>query len=179
MLSYYVEAAISAMVHDILDFLEKDNRRIDTLVHFTDKPDGKDMYVNFRSEREAVEIGQALRRASGIVAKSLEDNIREVNRRYDALCARLEVLQGEMSSARLTDSAIQDALQFAQDIRTGIENADYETKRRNLELLQVKVTIEGRKFSVMSLVGAWDGEIRNLPKVGIVDDWHLPARDPL
>jgi site-specific DNA recombinase len=123
------------------------------------------------TEREAVEIGQALRRAGGIVAKSLEKNMQEVNKRYVALCKRLDVLQAELSTARLNDNAIQDVLQFAQDIRAGIENADYETKRRNLELLQVRVIVDdGRRFTVTSLVGEWDGEISELPKSAIETD---------
>jgi site-specific DNA recombinase len=126
------------------------------------------------SEREAAEIGQALRRASGIVTKSLEKDMQEVNRRYDALCKRCEILQQELSKARLTDNAIQEALQFAEDIRAGIQNADFETKRRNLELLQVRVIVDGRRFYITCLAGAWEGEISELSKVAIETDLHLP-----
>lgn len=175
--------AIEADVWESIVEMFSDTARLERLLRIAQQEElsalnpKQDEYAAIRemianTEREAVEIGQALQRASGIVAKSLEDNIREVNRRYDALNARLEVLQAEMSSARLTDNVIQDALQFAQDIRTGIENADYETKRRNLELLQVKVPVDGRQFYVTSLAGAWGGEIWKLPKVGIVDDLH-------
>jgi len=38
-----------------------------------------------QTEAEAVEIGQALKCATGLVAKSLEQNMSEVNPRYDAL----------------------------------------------------------------------------------------------
>jgi hypothetical protein len=112
------------------------------------------------AEQEAAEIGQALRRANGIVAKSLESEMQEINNRYEAFCNRRDVLQGELSVARLTD----DAIQFAQDISAGIQNADYETKRQNLELLQVKVTITGKHFLVNRLLGEWEGEIRKLPR---------------
>jgi hypothetical protein len=73
-------------------------------------------------------------------------------------------LQGELQGARLTDDVIQDAIQFAEDISAGIENADYETKRQNLELLQVKVIIQGRRFIVNSLLGEWEGDIRDLTR---------------
>ena len=66
-----------------------------------------------QAEADALEIGQALRRASGLVAKSLEQNMNEVNSRYDALCLRREVLNSELSGTRLTDSAIQELVEFA------------------------------------------------------------------
>jgi hypothetical protein len=111
------------------------------------------------TEREAFEIGQALRRAGGIVAKTLEKNMDDVNRRYDALCKRRDELIEELKGARLTDSAIQDALQFSENVRVGIENADFETKRRNLDLLGVKVVIEGKRFTISCLLGEWAGDI--------------------
>src|SRR6185503_20133894 len=45
-----------------------------------------------QTEAEALEIGQALKRATGLVAKGLEQNMNEVNQRYDALCKRREIL---------------------------------------------------------------------------------------
>ncbi len=116
------------------------------------------------TKQEAVEIGQALRRAEGIVAKLIESNMQEVNKRYETLCNRRDILQGELSEITLTDDTIRDAIKFAQDINAGIQNADFETKRQNLDLLQVKVTIKGKHFFVKSLLGEWDGEIRKLPR---------------
>ena len=55
-----------------------------------------------QAEADALEIGQALRRASGLVLKSLEQNVKEVNLRYDAMCKRRETLQSELSTKRLT-----------------------------------------------------------------------------
>ena len=50
-----------------------------------------------QTEADADEIGQALRRATGLVAKSLDQNMKEVNQRYDALCKRRETLQADLS----------------------------------------------------------------------------------
>ncbi|RJP49997.1 MAG: hypothetical protein C4586_06530 [Anaerolineaceae bacterium] len=72
-----------------------------------------------QTEADALEIGQALRRACGPVAKSLEQNMNEVNRKYDALCQRRETLQSELGVTRLTDSAIQELVEFAQDVFVG------------------------------------------------------------
>ena len=61
---------------------------------------------------------------------------------------------------RLTDAAIYKALEFAEDIRIGFENADFVTKRRNLETLQVEVTVKDGWYRVKRLAGEWDGGIR-------------------
>jgi len=131
-----------------------------------------------QAETYAVEIGQALRRASGLVAKSLEQNMNEVNLRYEALCQRREILKSELNGTRLTDSAIQELVEFAQDVFVGIENADFQTKRRNLEMLKVRVEVNKGKFLINSLAGQITGEIRTLPKVtdsGIVTDSRSPG----
>ena len=86
-----------------------------------------------------------------------------------------DALQGELTTIRLSDSTLEEALQFAEDVRAGIENADYEAKRRILGLLQVQVVISDKRFSVTSLAGAWDGEIRALPKGGTAGDWSQPC----
>jgi len=117
-----------------------------------------------QTEAEAVEIGQALKRATGLVAKSLEQNMSEVNQRYDALCHRRDTLQAELSVTLLTNDAIQEMVEFAQDVFVGIENADFQTKRRNLEMLKVQVVVDNGKFTIYSLAGKISGEIRKLPK---------------
>ena len=73
-----------------------------------------------------------MRRAEGIVAKLIEANMQEINKRYEALCNRRDILQGELSEIRLTDDTIRNAIIFAQDINAGIQNADFETKRQTL-----------------------------------------------
>lgn len=117
-----------------------------------------------QTEADAVEIGQALKRATGLVAKSLEQNMTEVNQRYDALCKRQETLQTELSVTQLTDDAIQGVIEFAQDVFVGKENADFQTKRRNLEILNVQVKIDDGTFKVDSLAGPISGEIRKLER---------------
>lgn len=115
-------------------------------------------------EADATEIGQALKRATGLVAKSLEQNMNEVNRRYEAMCKRQEILQADLNVIQLTDDAIHDLIEFAQDVFAGIENADFHTKRRNLEMLNVRIEINNGTFKINSLAGPIDGKIRKLPK---------------
>jgi site-specific DNA recombinase len=134
-----------------------------------------------QAEAEVLEIGKAIRHASGLVAKSLEQNMNEVNSRYDAFCQRREVLKSELSVTRLTDNAIQELVVFAQDVFAGIKNTDFQTKRRNLEILKVKVKIDKERFTINSLAGQITGKIRTLPKVTdseIVKDSRLPDTIP-
>lgn len=117
-----------------------------------------------QTEADAMEIGQALKRATGLVARSLEQNMAEVNQRYDALCQRQKVLQMELSVIQLTDDAIRGVIEFAEDVFVGKENADFHIKRRNLEALNVQVVVDRRRFKIQSFAGEVSGEIRKLPK---------------
>ncbi len=148
------------------------------------------------TERDAAEVGQALKRATGIVSRALEQDMASINQRYAALSQHRDELQLEVSQVRLTDAAIDDAIRFAEDVRLGIENADFETKRRHLEILQVRTTVKDGRYYVNCLAGEWDGEIRKLPAApsgweahwnklngnvvddGIVTSSRLPGEDP-
>lgn len=140
-----------------------------------------------QAEADAVEIGQALKRATGLVAKSLEQNMAEVNQRYDALCKRQGALQTELSVTQLTDGAIQGVIEFAQDVFVGKENADVHVKRRNLEILKVQVVVDKGRFTIYSAAGEISGEIRKLPKAtrwggpggGGVTNLRSPEPSPL
>ena len=71
------------------------------------------------AEHEATEIGQALKRAVGIVGKKLAQDMANVNQRYEALQKRQAELQAEVNFVRLTDVAIEDAIRYAEDVRVG------------------------------------------------------------
>jgi len=118
-----------------------------------------------QAEADALEISQALRHASGLVAKSLEQSMNEVTSRYDALCQKREVNNSYLNANCLPDSTIQELVDSAKNVIAGIENVDFLTKRRNLELLKVRVEVDKERFTLHSLVGKITGEIRQLPKV--------------
>ena len=127
------------------------------------------------TESEALEIGQAITHATGIVSKSLEKDMEAINSRYDALINRKEELLSELNGANITDDTIQNIIEFAQDVQMGIKNADFDTKRRLLEILNVKVLVREGRFYVTSLIGDWDGDIRKIrrrEKVCIVNASH-------
>ena len=111
------------------------------------------------AEREAVQIGAALARVGGLVGKTLQDSMTAINQRYEALCSRRDELLAGLEEQRLTDDAIGRIVQFAEDVRAGMENADYQTARHILEVLKVEVIIKDRRFYVTSLAGEWDGDI--------------------
>jgi hypothetical protein len=126
-------------------------------------------------EQEVVEIGQALRRATWLAARSIEQSMTEVNTWYEALCMLRNELKDHLSAIHLTDTVIGELPQVVQDISIGIENTDFETKRCNLQLLKVGVTVDKGIFTINCIVGVISGELRKLPKAlkdGIASDLH-------
>jgi hypothetical protein len=119
------------------------------------------------TERKAAEIGHALKAAVGVVTKTLKDDMLEVNARYEALLARREKLIADLSTRRLTDSAVQDLLDFADAARLGMENADYATMRTILEAMKLSVVVRDGRFYVTSIAGTREGVIRRMPS-----DWR-------
>ena len=111
------------------------------------------------AERDAAEIGRALRIAQGAVEQSLKRDMDEVNARCDRLTRRRAELQAELAARRLTDEAVGEILAYARDVREGIDNATFDDERRTLELLLVHVWIDGKRFHLKSLLGDWDGEM--------------------
>jgi hypothetical protein len=78
-------------------------------------------------------------------------------------------------------------IEFAQDVFAGIENADFETKRRILEMLKVRVEVNNGKFRIECLAGVISGDLRTLPKAtkygggsggGGVTNLRSPGRVP-
>ena len=66
-------------------------------------------------------------------------------------------------------------MNFLRMFFVGIENADFQTKRRNLELLKIRIEITQGCFTINSLAGKISGEVRKLPiatRSGIVPDLH-------
>ena len=86
-----------------------------------------------------------------------------------------------------SDDAVQDLLKFADDVFLGIENADFDTKRRTMAMLKIDVVVKDKRFYVESVAGQWEGSIRKLPrsrgiskaKEGDDSDLRLPAQSLL
>ncbi len=128
------------------------------------------------AESEAAKIGRALRNADedGAVYNSLKGDEKEINARLVELAKKHEVLVAELGAPKLADDSIATIMQFAEDARAGIINADFECKRRFLERLGVQVTVKAGRYHIKCVVGETDGKTRDVtkPKVAFVTNWH-------
>jgi len=129
-----------------------------------------------QAETEAAKIARALRNADedGAVYNSLKGDEKEINARLVELARKRDELVAKLQTRKLGDDSIATIMQFAEDARTGIVNADFECKRRFLERLDVRVTVAKGRYEIKCVVGKTDGEIRDVtkPKVPFVTNWH-------
>ena len=93
------------------------------------------------TEFEALQIAEALKKVKGIVNAKLQGQAYEIDRRYQALQARTMKLESELAS-ELTDSHIDDLMQFREAVAAGLNYATRAEKRKWLELLQTRVTVQ-------------------------------------
>lgn len=100
------------------------------------------------AEKEAIEIGTALRKATGIVEKTLERQQTELDDRYMRLTARRDELKALLANRRLTDEAVDAILQFAADMQKGLEHADLALKRQMLDAFNAHTTVKEGKATL-------------------------------
>lgn len=93
------------------------------------------------AESEAEKLATALTKATGIVAKTLEDKMVALDERYNLLIARRDDLEELLATLHLTDETIAGTVEFAQSLQTGIENADNDTKRQLIDVLGARITV--------------------------------------
>lgn len=112
------------------------------------------------TEKEASEIGEALKRVprGGVVEKNLMADMQRVEKLYAERIERREKLQEELGSIKYTEEKIKAAMQFRENVALGMENATFEDKRHNLEILNTEVVIKDRKAVVKCLIPAKPGE---------------------
>ena len=60
------------------------------------------------------------------------------------------------------------ANEFARDVREGVQNADYATKRRILETLDVKIKVKDGRYFIKCVLGETEGKIRDTVRGAIV-----------
>jgi site-specific DNA recombinase len=107
-----------------------------------------------QAEIEIDEIAVALRKASGRVGEALKKQMDDANVRYEEYVARRSEIQKELGSRKLTDDALTDIMRYAQDVQLGIAEADFESKQKILELLDVRVKIDGEKTQVTCAIAS-------------------------
>ena len=116
------------------------------------------------AEGELDEIAMALRAARGRVVARFEKQQDEVNAQLDSLFKQREELIAELGARKLTDSSIESIIQFARDVRAGIDGADFAAKRRILESLGVEVKVKEGRYFIKCVIAETEGEIRDTDK---------------
>ncbi len=119
-------------------------------------------------EAEAVKLAKTLealteKQRKGIVGRTLQDKVDALDERYNDLAARRDKLEAELANRHFTDELIQYQLDFAADLRDGIENATNADKRFMLDTFDARVTVTDGKPK-LSL---------QMPKEVLID-LHLP-----
>jgi hypothetical protein len=107
-----------------------------------------------QAEAEIDEIAVALRKASGRVGESLKKQMDDANARYNGYITRRSEIQKDLGARELTDDALTDIMRYTQDVRLGIAEADFETKQKILESLDVRVKIAGEKAQVTCAIAS-------------------------
>lgn len=102
------------------------------------------------AEAEAATLGETLqalteKQRKGIVGKSLQDKIDALDTRYNDLMTRRDVLQAVLANRHFTEEAIQRQLEFAGNLRDGIDNATNAEKRAMLDTFKARVTVTDGK----------------------------------
>jgi site-specific DNA recombinase len=101
-----------------------------------------------QADQEADEIAATMRIAKGRVGERVQKQQDDLNARIEGYHKRRGELIAELGARKLTDAALTDIVSYAQDVRLGIDEADFETKQRIIELLDVRVKIDGEKTQV-------------------------------
>jgi site-specific DNA recombinase len=113
------------------------------------------------TEREAEQIAQAAKslapdasagEVKGIVAEKLQAQADEVDRRYRALEKQKAELEQSLE-LELTDATIRDFMRFREAVGRGMRQPTPEDKRRVMELLQARVTVQNQEATVTCRLG--------------------------
>lgn len=152
-----IEAGVWDIIYNAMtgdpDQFERDLREAQALQEQQSKPKVDELQTVLdylaEAEKEADEIAQALRKAKGAVATSLERQQDECNKKYDALTKRRDELQAELSQRTLTDEAIDETLQFRADVAAGLREPTNDDVRFYYRQLNVRVTVNGDVVTVL------------------------------
>lgn len=152
-----VEAGVWDIIYNAMtgdpEQFERDLREAQALQEQQSKPKVDELQTVLdylaEAEKEADEIAQALRKAKGAVAASLERQQDECNKKYDALTKRRDELQAELAQRTLTDEAIDETLQFRADVAAGLREPTSDDLRFYYRQLNVRVMVDGDVVTVL------------------------------
>jgi hypothetical protein len=101
----------------------------------------------YRSAGTREESG-ATHTVGGVVGEAIQKEIERVNEQHAALTRERDRLIAEVEARTLTDDQIENALDFQEAVRLGIENATFDGKLYVLKQLRVKVVAHGDDVTV-------------------------------
>ncbi len=78
-------------------------------------------------DREIKEF-TVLSKAGGRVGETFQKKVEDANARYAAHIKRRDELTAELAANALTDNSVESILQFARDVREGLEQATFEDR---------------------------------------------------
>jgi len=121
------------------------------------------------TERKAAVLGRTLATLAetdpeGVVAKSMQPEVDRTNALHRGQVKRRDEITAQLGKRHLTDDAIAEIMQYARDVREGIQNADLHAKWRMLERLDVQVTIKEGRYYLKCVLGETEGEITKIDK---------------
>lgn len=121
------------------------------------------------AEREADQTARALKKAEegGAVYKSLKRDETEINARIVDLHQQREKYLAQLKDRKLTDEIIESIMDYARDVRAGIDSATLEDKRRMLETLDVQVTVTHGTYHIKCVLGEKDGVVSTITQKGV------------
>gem|GEM_PF-421398 len=117
------------------------------------------------TEKQAADLARALRQIDpdqsedNIVAKNLRQDVKRTNAQYKEQVKRRDELLTELRAQILTDETIGNMMQYADDVRAGIEEADFAKKRYLLERLKVGVIVKDGHYFARCILGTWEGDV--------------------
>lgn len=115
-------------------------------------------------DQDASDCARSLKRAKGRVAEKLLADQETINARYANLQKRLGMIEAKLKERIYTDEAINNTLQFAEDVALGMDDPDIGTMRHQFDRLAVEITINstpGAKpyYHLKCILGEWDGDL--------------------
>jgi hypothetical protein len=110
-------------------------------------------------EAESEEISAILAQVpkDGLMSRTIKSKITELENRYAGLCEERDQIERELNTQQFTDEDISGGLQFREDVITGMQNPTFEDMRRCLEILRLRVIIQGTEGKLKCIIPA--GEI--------------------
>ncbi|MCL5951136.1 MAG: recombinase family protein [Chloroflexi bacterium] len=124
------------------------------------------------TERNAIALGQTLQALreiiesdpEGLVAQNYRKQIEEINELHRKQVKRCEELRAELTDQVLNDEAIELIMQYARDVKEGMQDLTFDGKRRVLEWLRVQITIKEDRYYLTCLLGSTDKPVRRPPR---------------